>query len=155
VAVLTIVTAICSSMLALQAFGALLSKTVNAPVDRVAGVDANDTVSTMSTTFVDMPSMSTSFTLAGPNKKKVIAMFQGEIDASGPAVTITIQLVIDGSVQSGPQPLLVDQLAHQTHGFNFISDGLSSGPHTAKIQWKAGSGTAAVAARSLVVIFDS
>ena len=83
-------------------------------------------------------------------------MFQGVIDASSPAVDVTIQLVIDGFVRSGPQPLLVDQLAHQTNGFNFISDGLASGSHTAKIQLKNGSGvSASVEARSLVVTFDS
>jgi hypothetical protein len=130
-------------------------KTINAPVNRVQGVDATDTVSTMSTTIVDMPGMTTTFTLAGPNNKKVVALFQGEFDAASPSVDISIRLVVDGVVQSGPQPLVVDQVAHQTNGFNFLSDSLSSGSHTANIQWKTGSGVSgSVSARSLVVLFE-
>lgn len=154
VGVLTAITVLLGSALALQAFAAI-AKTISTPVDRVDGVDASDSVSTNSTSFVDMPGMSKSFTLAGPNNKKVVVLFQGVMEVFDTAVFATIQLRIDGVLQSGPQPVLVDQQDFQTAGFNFISDSLAPGLHTAKIQWKSGSGDDIfVDDRSLIVLFD-
>jgi len=157
VSVLAVVSAMLGSLLVFQAVAApsVPTKTIGAPVDRVEGVDSTSTTSTTSTTYVNMSGMSRSFTLAGTNNKKVVVMFQGVMEVFDSAVFASIRLLIDGNVQSGPQPVLVDQFDFQTAGFNFITDSLAPGQHTAVIQWKSGSGAEIFAAdRSLIVLLD-
>jgi hypothetical protein len=111
------------------------------PIGKADGIDAIDTVCTVSPSFNNMPGMSKTFTLGSTGNQKVIVLFQGEWFGAVEGSAAFIQLAIDGVVQSGPSSVVVayDPFGApqqtETHGFNFISDGLSPGSHTAAIQW--------------------
>lgn len=136
------------------------SKSVsNMATARASAVDANERVCTAAPFFVDMPNMSKSFSFGGSASRHVIVLFEGEFGHLTEGTSLTIQLMIDGVVQSGPKDIFMlfhadgDEFPAGTHGFNFISDRLAPGAHTAKIQWRdTGAGPGCVFARSLVVL---
>jgi hypothetical protein len=130
----------------------------NVPTGKADARDAIDNPCTSSAPYVDMPGMTETFTIGGQAPLPVIVLFQAEwIDSDGDAL---IQLEIDGVGQSGPGasgPFIVhngggDEFA-STNGFNFISDTLQPGVHTATIQWGSVDGTRiCVDERSMVVL---
>jgi len=137
-----------------------VSKTVTGvPISKADGVDATDTVCTVSPSFNNMPGMSKTFTQGATSNKAVIVMFEGEWFTGADGSAAFIQLAIDGVVQSGPRSVVA---AHspfgeipesETHGFNFISDALSPGSHTAAIQWADnGQGPFCVRVRSMLIL---
>jgi hypothetical protein len=113
----------------------------NVPTARADAVNAVDIPCTVSPSFTDMPGMSVTFTLGGAVSRRVIVMLQAQWFMPNEGVTVRVRLLIDGVVQSGPTEVLVAErptgvaLIDGTHGFNFISNTLSPGVHTAKIQW--------------------
>ena len=136
------------------------SKSVsNIATAKASAVDATGQVCTAAPFFVDMPSMSKTFSFSGTASRHVIVLFEGEFGLLTEGTSLTIQLLIDGVVQSGPRDIFMlfhppgDEFPAGTHGFNFISDRLPPGTHTAKIQWRdTGAGPGCVFARSLVVL---
>jgi hypothetical protein len=137
-----------------------VSKTVTGvPIGRADGVDATDTVCTVSPSFNNMPAMSKTFTQNATTNKPVIVMFEGEWFAGVEGSAAFIQLAIDGVVQSGPRSVVaafspfgaIPDTA--THGFNFITDALTPGSHTATIQWADnGQGPYCVRVRSMLIL---
>lgn len=139
---------------------AAVSKTISGlPIGKADGIDAIDTVCTVSPNFNTMPGMSKTFTLGTTSNKPVVVLFEGEWFSGADGSAAFIQLAIDGRVQSGPSSVVV---AHQpfgeipeteTHGFNFISDALTPGSHTAVIQWADnGQGPYCVRVRSMLIL---
>jgi hypothetical protein len=137
-----------------------ISKSVTGvPIAKADGIDATDTICTVSPSFNNMPGMSKTFTLGTTSNKPVIVMFEGEWFTGADGSAAFIQLAIDGVVQSGPRSIVA---AHspfgeipesETHGFNFISDALSPGSHTAAIQWADnGQGPFCVRVRSMIIM---
>jgi hypothetical protein len=125
-------------------------------VGKADAVDATDNPCTTSTAFVDIPVMAKSFKIAGAVSVPVIVLFQAEwIPNSDRAL---IRLTIDGVVQSGPGDAGSPFAPHEgtgvaTNGFNFISDAVAPGVHTARIQWASvGGGSICVDERSLIVL---
>lgn len=126
------------------------------PIGKADAVDATDNPCTASTGYVDMPGMAKTFKLAGTVARPVIALFQGEwISGTDRAI---IRLVIDGVVQSGPGDSASPFAPHEgsgvaTNGFNFISNTIAPGTHTARIQWASVSGgLVCVDERSLIIL---
>ncbi len=137
---------------------AAISKEVsNVPTGKADAVDATIVGCTLSPQFNDMPDMAKSFKLGGTAAQPVIVLFQGEWTSFMPGSGVLIQLAIDQFAQSAQinlafrpsgEPDLVE-----THGFNFISDALAPGTHTAKILWKSnGAGQVCVRGRTMIVL---
>ena len=137
-----------------------ISKSVTGvPIPKADGIDATDTICTVSPNFNNMPGMSKTFTLDTTSNKPVIVMFQGEWFTGTEGSAAFIQLAIDGIVQSGPNSVVVAFIPFgetpetETHGFNFISNSLSPGTHTAAIQWADnGQGPYCVRVRSMIIL---
>ncbi len=137
-----------------------------APVNRTGlitkftGVDEIVEACTTSSAFVNMPSMSRSFSVSGTTNQAVAVTFQGASSLSGEQAFDTgfIRLTIDGVVQgpggsaSGDVPM-IGVGERGTHGFTWQSRPLTPGTHTARIQWRTDLGSSfCVDARSLVVL---
>ena len=129
------------------------------PISTMDGIDATDTICTVSPSFNNMPGMSKTFTLGTTQNKPVVVMFDGEWFTGVEGSAAFVQLAIDGVVQSGPSSVVVAYTPFgaiaetETHGFNFISNALTPGTHTAAIQWADnGQGPYCVRVRSMIIL---
>jgi hypothetical protein len=120
---------------------------------------SGDIPCTVSPNYTDMPGMSVTFKLGGSASRPVIVLMQGQWFMPHEGVDVRVRLLVDGAVQSGPTEVLVAQrpagnsLTDGTHGFDFISNSLTPGTHTAKIQWHDnGVNSGCVANRTLIVM---
>ena len=120
---------------------------------------ANDIPCTVSPNYTDMPGMSVTFKLGGTASRPVIVLMQGQWFMPNEGVNVRIRLLVDGVVQSDPNNVLVVErpsgvsLTDGSHGFNFLSDPLTPGTHTAKIQWHDnGVNSGCIANRTLIVL---
>jgi hypothetical protein len=127
----------------------------NVATGKADAVDAVDSNCIASFEFTDMPGMSETFSFGGTARRPVLVLFQGEWSTPTAGSTANIRLMIDGVVHSGITNAVLDHRAGgapneiETHGFNFVSDPLAPGTHTATIQWAGGS---CVRNRSLIVL---
>jgi len=136
-----------------------LKSVSNGVLSRFDAIDATDNPCETSTTFVDMPGMTKTYSQGGPvgGKSRSIVMFQGEwIPNTGRAL---LRLLIDGVIQTGPGDNASPFAAHEgtqdaTNGFNFITNQqTNAASHTAKIQWASVFGDSiCVDERSLVIL---
>lgn len=139
---------------------ATISKAVsNVATSRADAVDAGNEVCTASPQFNNLPNMSETFAFGGTASRPVIVLFQGSWRDRTEGSSVSIRLTIDGVVQSGPAFVGVDHRPigeppmADTSGFNFVSDMLAPGTHTATIQWADnGVGPFCVTDRSLIVL---
>jgi hypothetical protein len=137
-----------------------VSKTVaNVPTGKTDAVDLTDIPCTVSPSYTDMPGTAVTFKVGGTAPRPVIVLMQGQWFLPNDGVTVRIRLLIDNVVQSGPTDVLIAErpagvaLESGTHGFNFVSNALAPGPHTAKIQWHDnGVNFGCVTNRSLIVM---
>jgi len=132
---------------------------VNGPIGHFSSQNATDTQCTTSTSFVDMPGMSVTFTISGKTSQTVLALFQGEWFNSDRALA---RILVNGTVQPGPgdsaSPIALDSgndagaSVDETNGFNFITKLLKPGVKTLKVQWASvGGKQICVDERSLIV----
>jgi hypothetical protein len=142
--------------LAAESAGAAVVTSGLAKIAKADYVHLTDAQTTSSMNYEDMPGMAKTFTIAGTGKDEVVVMFQAEWQTStGRAL---IRLVIDDVVQAGPgengSPFVPHEgEAWSTNGFNFISQPLSPGKRTAKIQWASESGAfITVDERSMIIL---
>ena len=131
--------------------------TKSAPVGKFSGVDEVIFACTTSTTFVNVPALSRTFTLGAGASEEVVAMLQGAFSMTrvSPFDTAFVRLLIDNVVQGpGDQvPLKSADDFGSTHGFNWQSKVLAPGVHTARVQWRTDLGSElCVDARSLIVL---
>jgi hypothetical protein len=130
-----------------------------APVNRSGAITKFDAVSEIveacrtSSSYVNMPSMTRTFTQGGTGQASVLVTFEASASISGqPFDTGFVRLQIDGATQApGDIPLLgVDERG--THGFTWATQPLGAGSHTARIQMRTDLGSSfCVDARSLTV----
>lgn len=120
---------------------------------------ANDIPCTVSPNYNDMPGMAVTFKLGGTTSRRVVVLMQGQWFMPNEGVNIRIRLLVDGIVQSDPNNVLVVErptgvsLTDGSHGFNFLSDPLTPGTHTAKIQWHDnGVSSGCITNRTLIVM---
>ncbi|HXJ63112.1 MAG TPA: hypothetical protein VNN79_05110 [Actinomycetota bacterium] len=140
--------------------GKATKSAANVPTGKTNVVSiSGDIPCTVSPNYADMPGMAVTFKLGGTASRPVIVMLQAQWFMPTEGVTVRIRFLVDGVVQSGPTDVLVVErptgvaLTDGAHGFDFLSDPLTPGTHTAKIQWKDnGVGQGCVANRTLLVM---
>lgn len=131
-----------------------------APVSRAGAVTKFDGVEeiveacTTSSNFVNMPSMSRTFSQGGTAADEVMVSFEGSASLNGVDFdTGFIRLTIDGVTQGPGVIPLLGVGERGTHGFNWQTKALSVGTHTARIQWRTDLGSSfCMDARSLMVL---
>jgi hypothetical protein len=116
-------------------------------IRKADGVAATDFPCTTSTTFVPLPGTAVTWNQGGRVNDEVVSLFQAEWFNTDRGL---IQLRIDGVIQSGPgdsgAPMAADSgndagsVIDETNGFNFISDPVAPGTHTAQIYWASVAG---------------
>jgi hypothetical protein len=154
-----------AGLLALAGPAAAQLRSKTAAISKFDGVDNNDKPCTSSTTFVNIPSMSRTWTQGGAANDEVAVLFQGSGWFVEDTNNAAIRLTIDGAVVPGPgaaSDLFVfgaDPVGspgdpqNTSHGFNFQSNAVAPGQHTARIQWASLNGTEiCVGPRSLLVL---
>jgi len=129
----------------------------SAPISKFSGIDDVVFACTTSTTFVNIPGLSRSFTLGAGAAEEVVAMLQGSFSLNRQGSdTAFVRLLIDNVVQGpGDQVPIkgIDDSGGSTHGFNWQSKVLSPGTHTVRVQWRTDLGSnLCVDARSLIVL---
>jgi hypothetical protein len=127
----------------------------NIPTGKADAVDSGSEPCTAAPFYNDMPDMSKTFRLAGTVSRPVIVLFQGQWTVVTDSALI--QLTIDGVVQS-PE-IIVDARPsgvpgdNESHGYNFVTNALAPGMHTATIQWRdGGGGPACIDDRSMIIL---
>ncbi len=136
------------------------SKTVsNVATGKADAVDAIDVICTVSPQFNPMPDMTKTFSFGGTRPRSVMVLFQVRSSTTPEDTGLSIEVTIDGVITSGPRDVLLffrglgDEADAGTHGFNFISDPLVPGEHTARILWRdTGGGSVCVSARSMIIL---
>jgi hypothetical protein len=104
-------------------------------------------LSTTSTTYVDVPSMTSTFTVGGTGKSCLTVMFTGYSYASSDEL-IMIQALLDGTRASKQTDVLFsgdddedsDGKWARAHAWVFDFKNVTAGSHTITIQWKSYSG---------------
>jgi len=128
----------------------------NIPIGKADAVDSGSEPCTAASFYNDMPDMSKTFRLGGTASRPVIVLFQAQwIVISDTAV---IRLTIDGVAQS--EEIIVESRPSgepfsdtESHGYNFVTDALTPGMHTATIQWRdGGGGPACIDDRSMIIL---
>src|SRR5262249_30603570 len=89
---------------------------------------ANDTVSTLSQTFVNMPSASVQFTTSASDRC-VFVRFMGVFDLVGDA---EIQVLLDGTRVAEPGPIPAG-----SRFFELVFNQVRPGFHIVKVQWRS------------------
>ena len=113
----------------------------NVPTNKADVVSlGGDIPCTVSPNFTDMPGTFVTFKLGGSAPRPVIVMLQGQWFMPNEGVDVRIRLLVDGSMQTPTNVLMAQRptgnsLTDGTHGFDFVTDPLTPGTHTAKIQW--------------------
>lgn len=126
-------------------------------VMRVAAVSAFDAVNTSSTSYVDLPNLSTSFKVPAGQTADVIIQFSGSMNSPS---ALYARAVVDGTAAdpnnagNGPQMFWGVGGGATAQAFNFYKFGVGSGGHTVKIQWAGLSGQQFMSYRSLVVFVN-
>lgn len=120
-------------------------------------------------TVADMPGTSLAFTREATDTASIVVSFVANWPnptGGGTASGAFIFLEIDGqrrdvtSTNGGvlASPGQSTTVGSGTHGFNFVTEPIAPGPHTATMRWAdnvlSGTGTICVAERSLVVLHD-
>ena len=127
----------------------------NIATGRADAVDAAGERCTSSASFAALPGMSKTFSFGGAAERPVLVLFTGVFDTS-PQAQAELRLVIDGVVQSGAGELIVRKESTESHlateGFNFVSDAVAPGTHTAELQWRVFVSSVCIRARSLIVL---
>lgn len=156
------------TVLALAALAGCAPPPETGPVTQFTAVVADDLQCRTSgdNTVAPMPSMVTTFTQAGPDTTSIIVSFQGNwsqtvggdetvgafifLEVDGDRVDVTST---NGGVLATPGPS--HPVGSGTHGFNFVTEPILPGPHTATILWADnvlnGTNTICVHERSMVV----
>lgn len=156
------------AMLALAVLVGCAPPPETGPIAQFTAVVADDLQCRNSSdnTVAPMPSMATSFTQTGPDTTSVIVSFQGnwsQIVGGDETVGAFIFLEVDGArvdvtstnggVLATPGPS--HAVGSGTHGFNFVTEPIPPGPHTAAILWADnvlnGTNTICVQERSMVI----
>jgi hypothetical protein len=120
----------------------------------------NTGVSTTSTTYVDVPDMSVSFTTTGTRAWCAVATFSAWSFASGDAL-LYVQAVMDGTVIGAPGEQQFDGDSDEdadgkwaaSHAFTFVFPSVSVGAHTIKIQYRSYDGKTVFLHRRSLTVF--
>jgi hypothetical protein len=138
---------------------ALATSVSNVPTPRADALNDLGLVCTVSPQFNPMPGTSETFNLGGRSAQPVIVLFEAEWHSPNVGTFAQLALTIDGVFQSGAGFPVVDDRPSgepeevETHGFNWVSQPLAPGTHTATIMWRDnGVNPHCVRARTLIVL---
>jgi hypothetical protein len=105
-------------------------------------IAGTSSVTTMSTTFVDVPKAAVDVT--DGSRRCIFVDFSAETYAPANEV-ISVQLLLDGVtvLQPGPITWVASEGSpvHSAISFQFFLVNVPSGPHTVKVQWRSQNGT--------------
>jgi hypothetical protein len=103
----------------------------------------------------EMDGMSKTFRLGGRLRQRVIVMFQGEFfEPTVRGAYALVRLMVDGVAQNGGEEVnIASYVVQATHGFQWVSEPLTPGTHTAVIEWRdGGNAPVYVAPRSMIIL---
>jgi len=119
-------------------------------------VAADDTGnSTISTTYVDVPNMTVTFTAGGTRSFCATATFSAFTFAPGDAL-LAVQALMDGTVVGAPGEQQFsgdDGVWAVSHAFTFVFPSVAPGAHTIKIQYRSFDGKTVFMHRRSLVVF--
>ncbi len=120
---------------------------------RYATATAEDPQNTTSTSFVNIPNLSTTITIGTGKTADLMIDFSGELNGCS---AIFVRAVVDGATTSPSSAQVFWPLAGlgaASHGFTFVKKAVKSGTHTVAIQWQELSNCAQafISSRSMVV----
>ncbi len=125
---------------------------------KAAKVDfaANDVgTSTTSTSFVDLPGASVTFSIGGAATSCVVADYSGQAFAPSPRL-LFIQALLDGASLGAPSPVqLVGGSADtfsDSYSMQFVWPSVAPGVHTVKIQFRSFEGGSVAVNRGTLVV---
>ena len=124
---------------------------------RVGAVSAFDPINTSSTSFVDLPGLTNSFSIPAGKHGDLIIQFSGEVNSPS---ALYVRALVDGSVAdpnnagNGPQVFWGLGGGATTQGFNFYKFAVAAGAHTVKMQWAGLSGSQFMSYRSMIVVVN-
>lgn len=141
----------------------LISATAYMPTHKVlaqdvVAVSATNAVRTTTplSTPVDIPNLSTSFTVPAGKTADIVIIFSGTV-ATGQAAFV--RPLIDG-VSTEPQGLTQIAFSNtgtdgaSSHGFTFYKKNVSAGNHLVRMQWAGSQGEQLMTSRSMVVLVN-
>jgi hypothetical protein len=122
-------------------------------ISKFDGVDEIVEACTTSTTFVNMPGMSKTFTQGGSGSDEVVALFEAAASLSGDTFdTGFVRLQVGTTVQTPGEVPLIGANQRGTHGFNWQTAPVAAGSRTIRVQWRTDLGSQfCVDARSLII----
>jgi hypothetical protein len=87
--------------------------------------------------WTDVPGVSETFSFGGTTDRRVIVLFTAGVGGTGDNHYLTLRLRIDGVTQPpGAVTVNYPSSPARTGAFNFISERLEPGSHTAKLQYR-------------------
>lgn len=124
-------------------------------ISKFDGVDEIVFACTNTTSYATVPQMTRTFTVSG-SASPVVVTFSGAASLSGSEAFDTgfIRLTIDNAQQTpGEVPFISVGESSSAHAFSWQTKSLSTGTHTARIQWRTDLGSSfCLDARSLLVL---
>lgn len=121
---------------------------------RVAAVSATNAINTTSTSWVDVPNLSTFITVPDGKVADVVIEFSAMVNSPDAQ---SVRARIDRSVAS-PGPVQVfytpGNVGASSHGFNFYKFAIGPGTHTVKMQWSGLGGQQFMSYRSMILFVN-
>jgi hypothetical protein len=125
------------------------------PINRFDGRDEIVEACTNRKNYGTVPKMVRTFTVTGSTDRAVVVMFEGSLSLGEEEAFDTgfLRLTIDDVEQSPGEVPAIAPGGRGTHGFNWQTEPLSPGSHTARVQWRTDLGNTFCAdARSIIVL---
>jgi hypothetical protein len=122
-------------------------------ISKFDGVDEIVEACTTATSFVNVPQMSRTFTVAGGSSSVVVTFSAAASLSETPFDTGFVRLLIDGQQQSPGVVPFVAAGESGSHAFTWQSRPLAVGSHTARVQYRTDLASQfCVDARSLIIL---
>jgi hypothetical protein len=103
---------------------------------RYAMAAATNIINSTSTTFVDIPNMTTLVPVPAGKVADLIITFSGEVNSCTPIeLRAFVKDLSASATPSETQLFYPDNIGAQSHGFTFLKRNVSAGNHTVVIQW--------------------
>lgn len=120
---------------------------------RMAVASASNVINTTSTSFVEVPSLSTNILVPDGKVADVVIEFSGQVNSPD---ALYVRALVD-TTQASPGPVQVFYNTGggaTTQGFNFYRLGVPSGSHRISIQWRGLGGQQYMRYRSMIVLVN-
>jgi hypothetical protein len=128
------VTALAAATATGYALAAVAPNLVPAGTTRYAMAVGQDSQTSTSTTYVNIPNLSVGFSIPSGRSADLMITFSGEVNSCTP---IEARAVIDGvaALPSETQLFWPDNIGAQSQGFTFWRRNVPAGLHTVAMQW--------------------